>query len=253
MADIGVSETQFAFAWFHKYLNQQGGSNLNFSFPSIKQEGTRSLSGGYDLKISGNYFIQFKMSEIFFKPSSKDLYTKEIKDGSLSINDYPYFRFKVYNSQKTQQLNNLIRLSSLSGNIVEYVAPIFTDEDQFFARFHDVKQDIGASFRVDRLNTKNIQAGENHVVCYNESMIKDGLARMFSEPTNVDCKLSSESINTIKESLLVSQSNFSIETISGMFNETFKGLNVSEEDGIDNIQRKLLANSGVYWLPLIKT
>lgn len=253
MADIGVSETQFAFAWFHKYVNHQIGPQFDFFFPSIKQEGQRSQIGGYDLRIRGNYFIQFKMSEIFFKPSNPNYFTKEVKDGNLTLNDYPYFRFKVYNSLRTQQLNNLIRLSSLSGNIVEYVAPIFRDDTQFLTRFHQVNQEIGASFRIESRSLNRIQAGENHVVCYNEEMINNGFAKMFSEPNEVDCTYSSISIKQVKERLLDSQIEFDFEKQVSFFNEIFEGLNVSQKDSIETIQMKLLANSGVYWLPLIKT
>lgn len=253
MADIGVSETQFAFAWFHKYMNQNQGSQFNFSFPSLKQEGTRSQFGGYDLRIKGNYFIQFKISEYFLRPSNPSYYTKEINDGYLSLSDYPYFRFKVYNSKKTQQLNNLIRLSSRSGNIVEYVAPIFSDEDQFLTRFHDVNQEIGASFRIEGKSLNKIQAGQNHVVCYNQQMLNRGTALMFSEPTDFSITFSSKSIKEVTERFLDNRDDISFEAQVSIFKDIFEGLNVSFDDSIDTIQMKLLANTGIYWLPLIKT
>lgn len=253
MADLGISETQFAFAWFHKYMNQHRGAHFSFSFPTVKQEGSRTRLGGYDLRIKGNYFIQFKMSEIFFQPSNPAYYTKEIRDKNLGLSDYPYFRFKVYNSQRTQQLNNLVRLAAISGNIVEYVAPTFIDEKEFLTKFNSSKENIGVSLRINSRTLNGITAGQNHVICYHDDMIKKGFARMFSDPIDIGCVFSNKSISQVSERFSSGQFDFNIEGQLNLFNEMFNGLNISMEDNLDTIQMKLLANSGIYWIPLIET
>jgi hypothetical protein len=53
MAKIHISETQFAFAFFHKYLLLKEHSSIRFVFPTLFEEGNvKSPYGGADLVIN---------------------------------------------------------------------------------------------------------------------------------------------------------------------------------------------------------
>lgn len=137
MAKIGISETQFAFMFFHKFSSLFEDSFARMIVPNTVQEGQNDYDfRGTDLVLD-NYFIQFKLPKYISKSNlilSK--YPKDFKDKS-------YFWFEAYNGKNGHGQYDFLRAHcKKEGNHVWYVSPSFND-----SQYNTVQEDDNYWFK----------------------------------------------------------------------------------------------------------
>jgi len=184
MAYINISETQFAFTFFHKYLLLNKTDDLSFVFPSLRQEGDPNNEiAGADLVVNTNLFFQFKNVELL-----KTRNGSEILNGLITDIDPPYFRLWIKNNPPSKQFDLLVKAASKKGNIVRYVSPLFDyksnkeDEDAFKVFFK--ASPIEAMNYVCTIDFKQflksprlkISPDNSHKICYSRESV---LSRKF--------------------------------------------------------------------------
>jgi len=111
MAYIGISESQFAFMFFHKFSNLHNDEFSKMVVPSTILEGKIDYEfKGTDLVLD-NYFIQFKTSHYMVRPSS-----------TRFKNDFSS-RFLYFETDNESQYQFLNEYTKEPENHVWYVAP----------------------------------------------------------------------------------------------------------------------------------
>ena len=145
MARLNISESQFAFAFFHKFMGLPENKGKSFVVPSLLQEGGKGVDEdeglkGVDLKIEDEYFFQFKMTDAFSTKGIKEF--KSIarnKRHPLHKEMPPFVRLYIKNSENSCQFNALVKLAGVKGaERVFYVFPNFDlslAPDRSFERF----------------------------------------------------------------------------------------------------------------------
>ena len=132
MADLGLSEFSFGYAFLHKQTLHKWGSIRGFPIlPSLRREART----GWDARLptkGKDYYYQFKLSERFSRGNSKF-----IADGTYSS---PYYRIKLYKANNNQQHRHLWEHTQISGNEeTYYVAPEVSTTEKFTDAFMDGK------------------------------------------------------------------------------------------------------------------
>lgn len=95
--------------------------------PSLVDEGK---TGGYDARLESTqgfvYCAQYKLSERMTRSNAAE--------SRAGFDEMPYFRFKIYGSQRSRQHELLLDLEQ-DGYYVEYVAPLFIRQQDFDTLF----------------------------------------------------------------------------------------------------------------------
>ena len=243
MANINVSELQFAFTFFAKFNSLFENSFSNVIVPSTYSEGRDDYEyRGADLVLD-NYFIQFKKSDIMLRKKNNIL-TKS------------YFRFYTKNDRGNGsygQLDFLKQHCNNSENIVLYISPSF-DAENFVTTersrnywFRSFYQSVGRDFLnfcslIDVRTIDNSWIDErNHEICYKHS---DDVAYFFSEPKEIKKTSLNRDFTPSKGRTL--------QTIMEEFaDEEFFVKQISTRS-IREVQKKILYKYNVFWIPIIK-
>ena len=118
-----ITEFSFAYAFTEEFVRFMD-HELDFApyIPNLKEEGNVH----YDLQLSWGIplFIQFKLSEYIKLLSSR---VREYREGHFTT---PFYRFELRTEGDNEQHNKLVALNS-SGEVVNYVAPIFHELEDF--------------------------------------------------------------------------------------------------------------------------
>lgn len=274
MARINISEFQFSFAFFHKFMLLEENQGKSFAVPSLSEEGGRGGAGnlaGLDLKVGEEYFIQFKMSDRL-----TTLGAREIRNENLDREFRPYFRFNIKNSDDSNQFNTLVNLAKQEGSDkVFYVAPLFeypdnrTTDNQAFNDFWNATP-IDAIAKTCFIDFHQFVAGnpllaennDSHVVCYNIDSVNAGYAYLLSEPIQI--KVSSiintdKTINNISLIRRIQELAKTFDSIEGQILIRDWKLSKILDENVNKeplqilsiIQRELIARFNIFWIPQI--
>ena len=260
MASLNTSELQFAFTFFAKFnaLN-----NYNFNrviVPSTVLEGRDNYDyNGTDLVLD-DFFFQFKMTSLLTRAYAAQA-------NQLST---PYFRFDVKNEPTRASVSGMGQLDFLinhanrpgANNKVYYVTPsfdttVYSNNNLGNFWIHHFYQsapinidDFCAFIDIKSIDPIWVNNDNNHVICYEHGSSN---AYFFSEPKSV--KKVKGFISTLyPEKLSVD----SLQTIDSRINEiiqSFSELKVpdfkSEDNKVISIQKFLIEELNLFWLPLI--
>lgn len=126
MADIGVSESTFQFAFLHEWLNEHRGFAMRCPLlPSTNQE---ARLGGFDAHVplrGIDYYFQFKKSD----------FMSGVRSRYYPLYRCRYYAFELRMKGGFKQHNDLCSLANDYLNTVFYVAPQFENESQFNTHF----------------------------------------------------------------------------------------------------------------------
>jgi hypothetical protein len=276
MARINISEFQFVFAFFHKFMSLPENQGKSFVVPSLLQEGGIGNQNpdlaGTDLIIEDEFFFQFKVGDRMKQACT------QTRNGQLDATFLPFFRFNIKNSPQSRQFNTLVNLASRKGGErVYYIAPKFsyphavTADDEAFNDFwgSNAEDAINKVVWIDfhqwvGRNPYDVPAEhhDNHVICYNQNSVAHGYGYMFSEKKEFvvsslntkEYKLRNENkdvneaileiANILKGSIL---DEVRQEQIDRVFDE---GQN-SAIKLIKDIQKLMLVDFDILWTPII--
>ncbi len=144
-------------------------------FPSLVDEG--KAGGGYDVKLDSSlgfvYCAQFKRSE----PMKR----KSATESKAGYGPMPFFRFSIYGSDTSQQHELLLDLEA-DGILVEYVAPLFIEQEDLDAAFsaRNVRHRV---VRIRPTSIGPLPDGDDHRVACD---VSGGAPTLFSEPVELD-------------------------------------------------------------------
>jgi hypothetical protein len=129
MADLGISEFTFGYAFLFEQNNQNWWQLKSFPvFPNLRQE----KKWGYDVKLplkkGTTFYYQFKLSEYMQRN-----YSKFIRDGTYSG---PYYRIKLHKHNSNLQHRTLCNLAQKEP-YVYYVAPECSENRIFSKAYLD--------------------------------------------------------------------------------------------------------------------
>lgn len=276
MARISISEFQFAFAFFHKFMSLTENIGKSFVVPSLLQEGGKGLSDdqkdlkGTDLVIQDSYFFQFKVGDRLVNSS------KQTKNAKLEESFLPFFRFNIKNSQTSCQFKALVELGKKKGiNKVFYLTPLFDysgnrNDDGAFQDFWK-SDNIVAMDKVvfidfaqwSLTNPLQYKTNNKHVICYNYDSVNDGLGYMFSKKKEIqigkfDLNLLNEP-NTLLEAkeeinqiAMVLKGFVQNENRKMRLDEVLNNSVISDIEAIYRIQEILFLELNTLWFPTIK-
>jgi hypothetical protein len=112
MKSCEFSETQFSFCFTFEYLKQFLPIIPLPIFPNIREEGR--MGGGYDVRINGNIYFQFKIPNYYNKRSNFNKYWNVFK--------HEYYKIKL-ETDKNQY--KFLKALQSPNNLVYYVTPEF--------------------------------------------------------------------------------------------------------------------------------
>lgn len=265
MSKISISETQFAFAFFHKYLLLNKDDDVTFCFPSLRQEGDPEFDyAGADLVIASNLFFQFKMPDFLRNRNST-----EIIAGHLDGNFRPYYRFYIKNSDPSNQFNLLKKAAREPFNIVRYISPMFhtdsrqSDDDAFYSYFRMTPQNsmnyicsINFNQFVRPVET-NLSSNNSHKICYNTDSLLNNYAFLFSEPKSIQAEKGLVEYSKQKLVFNDNPDNFqSIESVITYIKELFFSESQTDLKTIKNIeqlQTELIVKHDIFWMPVLRS
>lgn len=264
MSKISISETQFAFAFFHKYLLLNKDNDLTYCFPSLRQEGDPEFNyAGADLVIDNNLFFQFKMPDYLRTRNSTEIFA-----GHLDGNFRPYYRFNIKNSDPSNQFNLLKKAARNPSNIVRYISPMFhmdsrqSDDDAFYSYFRMTPErsmnyicSINFDQFVNPLET-NLSSDNSHKICYNYDSVSKNYAFLFSEPKSIKAQKGLFEYSTQK--LVINNNTNNIQSVESalkyvkelFFNESQTYLESTIK--IEQLQTELIVNHDIFWVPVLK-
>jgi hypothetical protein len=258
---IKISETQFAFAFFHKYLLLEKMPYERFVFPTLRQEGDAGGEyGGVDLKVGKNLFFQFKMPE--FLRTKRAIEFGLIGDDSFT----PFYRMEIKNSPNSHQFDTLKRVANDPFNRVKYIAPMFDqhkdhdDEDAFDTFFRRSPADSMnhiCSIDVEqfvRPIARTIDPNDKHKICYSfDSVTFEQKGYLFSEPKPI--KIEKGPGEFVNQRLKLSDTISKLKTIEDTINEIrlifFEGEQNFANNDILGVQLELISRYDVFWLPVL--
>jgi len=257
MARINISETQFAFAFFHKFVQFHLPDDLTFVFPTLRQEGNPLVEvGGADLVINNNLFFQFKVGDILWNANAR-----EIINGQLPPDFTPYFRFNIKNSLPTTQFDTLLARAAAPHNTVKYISPLFdygqfeNDDDAFYDFFRRDPQDsfnyiAETNFDQFIANNPNINQTDARVICYNrDSVLNQNTGFLFSDPEQISIK---KGLNEIKNgTFMFPQGSLKISEQIDLLKRVFK-IEDKQYMTISSIQTVLIVRYNIYWIPVVR-
>lgn len=273
MARINISEFQFVFGFFHKFMGLNENLGKTFVVPSLLQEGGRGGNAdmvGTDLIIEDEYFFQFKVGDRLVQSSS------QTGDGRLPGTFLPFFRFNVKNSPSSHQFNALVDLAMTKGtDKVFYIAPLFDysggkdDEAAFLDFWRSSNRDaMGKVVWIDFIqwrlyNPLQLETNNRHVICFNHDSVNLGKGYLFSEPKEIKVKqfesVKLMSINepkttreTINDLAQVFKGQIREENIDIKIEELLKDNRRQDIEVISIIQEILMFEYDIFWIPAIQ-
>lgn len=263
MSKLDISETQFAFAFFHKLMSLENYTNVTFCFPSTRQEGNEEYEyAGADLVVNTNLFFQFKMP-VFFRKGS----TKEIRLDQLTRDFFPYYRFNIKNSKPSQQFNLLKKAAKNSRNLVSYILPMYIDTSHtnFEKAFLDFFRMTPKTFlnhiccvpfnQFVRPIEIELASVNTHKICYSTESVSNDFGLMFSKKEKITANKGLPFYDN--DGLKFSNSkdsSYTLEKAAREVQNTFfsKALfnNTSKRSFIE-LQSELIASHNIFWIPVI--
>lgn len=267
MARIQISETQFAFAFFHKYLLLPRQKEVIFIFPTLRQEGNPDIElAGADLVVDGNLFFQFKMPEFLTTHGAV-----EIQNGQLDRNFVPFYRFQIKNSPKSCQFNLLQKAARRVGNIVRYISPMFhvdkneSDEEAFIRFFRSsptkaIQLVCSINFSQFIEPDRKQPEDDTHKICYSLKSVSAGTGYIFSEPDRIQVVKGIDEFNG--EFLSFSESPNTVVSLELAIREVIDLFDLRLVDStapqvaissIEELQVQLIIHHNIFWLPIIRS
>ncbi|WP_207494888.1 hypothetical protein [Aridibaculum aurantiacum] len=268
MAALSISETQFAFTYFHKFSLLNRKQSYHFVFPTLKQEGN-PLSGyaGADIVISKNLFIQFKVPEYLKTGGTLEFYNYNARD----LFDPPFFRMRVKNKLLNGKPNSgqyqMLQRAARSGKSAQYIFPVFNNEfqndkrddaDYWFKDFFDLEPStsmqrycISVDFS-DMLTPEfDLDNVDTHTLCTDyKTGMGDGDIYLFSEAKHVNARKFNSALTYDNILNWEEEGDYTIRETEDQVREIFE-INQKFES-LSEIQSYLLSFYDIYWMPIVK-
>ena len=253
MARPQISEAQFVFGYLHHYMMNNYSPYLKFVIPTPFIEGDfNHIHGGADLIINNNLFFQFKVSDYLSHTNSSEIRKHRLTDNFLN-----YYRFNIKNEPDSYQFDKLKNTAFNSYNVVKYIAPMFFDEDGFFDFYHSsnsltaLNKTVSIDLKQFIANNISLTQTNNHVICYNENSVSNGLGYLFSEKKTIKI------VKGIEKFEIYSQQskdlyNKKLGDFLKELNKLFEA-NFSTENSISEIQSSLIIRFNIFWIPVLRT
>lgn len=263
MARIQISETQFAFAFFHKYLLLNKDEDVIFLFPTLRQEGNPEFRyAGADLVVDENLIFQFKMAEILKTKNAIEFFNKQI--GTI---EPPYFRMWIKNSLPSEQFNLLKKAVRKKYN-VKYIAPLFDyeatarDDDAFKLFYNSTPSDSMnyiCSIDIEQFVIPRnfpLSSDNTHKICYSRrSVVDSNISYLFTEPKGIKIMKGVKEFNN--QSLVFSDNPKTFETIERTIQniiDTFEiGDRIKSNASLEDVQTRLIIEHNIFWLPVLRS
>lgn len=264
----------------------------SFVVPSLLQEGGKGDDPelkGVDLKISDDYFIQFKMVDWLKSSGAKEIYSKRLKKSFT-----PYFRFPVKNSDASNQFNSLVNLATTftpegKKKRVFYISPLLSlrrqTPEQAFNCFWAKKpqqalEDHTVWIDFHQFKTSNPlekETNDKHVVCYNHDSIRSNLGFLFSEQKEIEAssfKIAfvepeeaqagmGRAIPPQDKRKYINRMNFIANTVEGDARKVGRNYTLAQliqENQqmrplslVRTVQNELMVRHNILWLPVLNT
>ena len=265
MSRISISETQFAFAFFHKYLLLNKDNDVKFCFPSLRQEGDPDYGyAGADLVVDGNLFFQFKMPDFLRIRNATEIINKQISKDFI-----PFYRFNIKNSDPSNQFNLLKDAARKPANIVRYISPMFhsdrhqTDDVAFYNYFRMTPADsMNEICSIDfsqfiSPTEENLSSDNSHKICYNRESVTANYAYLFSKPKEI--KAEKGLIEYKKQKLVFNNDPTKFEKVDTVLNYIQELFFKHEKDRqhkhitIEQLQIEIIIKHNIFWLPILRS
>ena len=262
MGRISISETQFAFAFFHKYLLLKKNPALTFFFPSLQQEGNpKHFAAGADLVVNKILFFQFKMADFLRTRGAAEIINRKIPKTFV-----PFYRFHIKNSNPSNQFDLLKNAAKNPSNIVRYISPMFhadkyeNDDDAFANFFSSPPTDLNrfiCSVNFDqfvRHPETNLSKDNSHKICYNLATLGTRRGYLFSEPKEIVVHKGVEELQN--NVLLFSRDRTTAinDNLSFVKENFFAGDDILfRTDSIYEIQTALIIRHNIFWIPVLES
>lgn len=261
MAKLNESEMQFAFLFFHKFMELMKFHNPQINVPSTVAEGTPGVPyNGADLVID-EFFIQFKNANFLKKGGGK------FKN---QFSNSRYFYFETYNSKRTTggQFDFLKEHARNESNKVWYVAPSFKSNlspynwfQQFINSNPNDIDDFSCTVDIKNINWNWPKKTSKHYISYEAA---SNFVYLHSQPTQLDKIPITKTvpIYPVTDIAIDSQKYKSLEKVKENLIQSineFYGQIVPEEEVISldtslrEVQRKLLVRNNTLWVPIVLT
>lgn len=233
------SETQFSFCFTFEFINKYTPWSAIPFFPSTYLEGQPGY--GYDVKVGGNIFFQYKVPEFITRKNSRN----PIQWNSLNG---PFYRITVNtNSEQYRLLKELKRI----GNEVCYITPQFH-------KIAEISNFYNESSIVENSLTYQIEflpdyGSNTHNICYSKN---EFMSYIFSKPKMLKKVMFSQVINEMKS--LKSRDKSIIDVANSIKNLLIEHFNFeylkdsNSQNIVDQIRGTLLSNFNILWIPIIK-
>jgi hypothetical protein len=237
MQDCHFSETQFSFCFTFEFIRKWLPLVILPIFPNTYDEGQEG--GGYDVKILGNIFLQFKISHKFYDKVNNFSRTHWDTFG------HAYYKIKIdTNHRQFQLLKNLNK----PGNNVFYVAPEFHTSDDLEVYYkNNLIERNSAIFPIGNFP----KPGSGHHNLIYSAGTSHGV--LYSQPINVK---KAEAIDVrnyfldMKEELTIQEQAKRIASELNSKN-TYPVVNENPSGNIVNeVHSHLLTNYDIHWYPV---
>ena len=242
MEPCQFSETQFSFCFTFEFIEKFSKKEVNPIFLSTYNEGK---IGGFDVKIDGNIFFQYKIPK-YYKSA------KKTKLKHWNVFDHDYYNIKI--ETNNNQFNLLKKLKSEDiNNQVYYATPGFHINEDFKKHYCD-KQIIDNSCLFNIIEFPEPNSG-HHDLIYSPLQDK---AMLFSEPVSIkkaDQFLLIEFTKSQKEKLTIIKQALKIRSILTQYddNDFLVKLNDNEPlNFIQGVHYYLLFMYDIHWFPIKK-
>jgi hypothetical protein len=240
MQPCEFSETQFSFCFTFEYLKNFFPTVPLPLFPNIRQEG--AIGGGYDVKINGNLYFQFKIPNLYDRENN---YTRKY----WKVYNHEYYKIKLEtDSNQYRFLKNLIS----PYNLIYYATPEFHSVADLTLHYNaDMIGNNSALFSIENLPPHG--SGYHHLI-YSP---REHLGQLFSTPEPIKKNLllfPGEYFRNENRDLTLYQQALNIRELLLQYN-VIGDLSLSSNEPailVKQVYTILLTNFNIHWVPLFR-
>lgn len=232
MIPCKFSETQFSFCFTFEFIRMFYPSGPIPFFPNTVEEGREE--GGYDVKINGNIFLQFKVPKFYDKKYNIIL-------RKWKVFNQPYYQINIDTNKKQFQL---LKELCVKNNRVLYVSPEFNSQ-KLLEKNYKRKEIVKKSAMFSIYNFPKPGSGF-HQLIYTDS---SDYGKLFSEPFKIYKER--EIIGRIQKISLYEQA-VRLSKILKKYDINIIKDDQNKQKIIDSVYTTLLIRFNILWLYYIK-
>jgi hypothetical protein len=237
------SETQFSFCFTFEYIKQFFPIIPLPIFPNIVQEGRRG--GGYDVRIAGNIFFQFKIPTYHNRQTGRN-------GLHWAVYGHPYYKIKLNTNSRQFEL---LKALQLPRNKVFYATPEFHTQPSL-TNFYQTEQIVANSALFPIQNFPPYRSGHHNLIYHPTH----DTGQLFSEPTTIKKIKGINPFDFFKENpkdngLTIYRQAIKISKILSSIDFKING-DISFNDKkpvelVESVHNILLTKYNIHWYPVI--